>query len=255
MKRTFISLLLALPVFVSCIIDDSDVNYIDSGDLTKYTKNKIAESVSVPVEAVELALALDDYINMTEEEQAEDTLLAGNVEKISDIEYVIKLKSDVEYRNLYCRFKTDGRSLREKDAQWAIPEFYMYGNDLALSNYDYYYKLCENAMLHAVAPDEGYWSVDRIDDTVLMVLNSVDEGFHTWDVFVAAAEDTEVGVKSYYGTSGKFTLQEVLLDSGEKTNVYNGKFFVEIYRDDKSLIDYCYATFDGTSSSNYKTSR
>ena len=70
MKRLFISLVLALPVFVSCLIDDSDVNYIDARDLTKYTKNKIAESVAIPVEAVELALALDEYINKTEEEQA-----------------------------------------------------------------------------------------------------------------------------------------------------------------------------------------
>ena len=89
MKRLFISLVLALPVFVSCLIDDSDVNYIDARDLTKYTKNKIAESVAIPVEAVELALALDEYINKTEEEQAKDSLLAGNVKKVSDNEYVV----------------------------------------------------------------------------------------------------------------------------------------------------------------------
>lgn len=255
MKRFFISLALALPVFVSCIIDDADVNYIDSSDLTQYTKNKIAESVAVPVEAVELALALDDYIKMSEEEQAKDTIIGDKIEKVSDTEYVIKIQSDVEYRTLNCRFKTDGRSIREKDAQWTIREFNMYGNDLALSNYDYYYAMPENLTLLAVAPDEGYWSVDRIDDKVLMILSSVEDGFHTWDVIVAAAEETNVGVKSYYGTSGKFTLQEVLLDSGEKTNAYTGKFFVEIYRNDENLVDYCYATFDGTSSSNYKTSR
>lgn len=255
MKRLFISLVLALPVFVSCLIDDSDVNYIDARDLTKYTKNKIAESVAIPVEAVELALALDEYIIKTEEEQAKDSLLAGNVKKVSDNEYVVRINSEAEYRFLNCRIKTDGRSIREKDAQWTVRELSMNGNDFALSNYDYYYELRDDAVLHAVAPDEGYWSVDRGGDTVLMILSSLDDGFHTWDVVVAAAEETNVGVKSYYGTSGKFTLQEVLIDSGEKTNAYTGKFFVEIYRNDETIVDYCYATFDGTSASNYKTSR
>ena len=255
MKRLFISLVLALPVFVSCLIDDSDVDYIDSGDIRKYTMNKIAESVAIPVEVVELALALDDYMKLSPEEQAKDSLLAGNVKKDSDTEYVVRINSEAEYRFVYCHIKTDGRSIREKDAKWTIREFSMNGNDFALSNYDYYYVMRDDAVLHAVAPDEGYWSVDRGEDTVLMILSTLENGFHTWDVVVAAAEETNVGVKSYYGTSGKFTLQEVLLDSGEKTNAYTGKFFVEIYRNDETLVDYCYATFDGTSASNYKTSR
>ncbi len=255
MKRLFISLVLALPLLVSCLIDDSDVNYIDAGDLTKYTKNKIAESASLPVEALELALALDDYLKLSEEEQAKDTVIGNVLERVSGSEYLIKIQSDVEYRILSCSFVTDGRSIREKDAQWVIKNFSMYGNDFALSNYDYSYMLPERVILHAVAPEDGYWAIDRGEDKVLMILNSVEDGFYSWDVVVAAAEETNAGVKAYYGTGGKFTLKEILLESGEKTNVYSGKFFVEIYRNDETLIDYCYATFDGTSSSNYKTSR
>lgn len=255
MKRLFITLLLSLPAFVSCLVDDADVNYIDSGDLAIYTKNKIAETVAVPVEAMELALALDDYLKMTEEEQTADTVLGPCVEKLYENVYTIRHSSDREYRNIYCEIDTRGVSIRDKDARWLIAGFRIDGNDFAYSRLDYDFKLPENSELLAVVPDEGYWSIEGKDLKSLMHMLSRENGLYSWDVVVAESEDTEIGVKSYFGTSGKFSLHESRMQSGEKTNMYSGKFFVEIYRNEDTLIDYCYANFNGTSYSVYKTSR
>lgn len=255
MKRLFIVLLLSLPAFVSCLVDDADVNYIDSGDLALYAKNKIAETVAVPVEAMELALVLDDYLKLTEEEQAADTIMAPYVEIYGENVYAIRLISDSWYRNIYCEIATGGGSIRDKDARWLISKFIIDGNDPRYSRQSYNFVLPDHSELLAVAPDEGYWSIEGTDLKNLMHMLSREDGLYSWDVVVAESEDTDIGVKSYFGTSGRFTLHETHDRSGEKTNLYTGKFFVEIYRNEDTLIDYCYANFNGTSSSVYVTSR
>ena len=255
MKKFFISLALALPVLVSCIVDDADVDYIDSGDLTRYTKDRIAETAAIPVEAMEIALELDRYLQLTDEEKKRESYLYGHIEKLSEDSYGITLSSEKEYRNIWCHFMTYGVSIYEKDARWRIVNFSMSGNDFGYSGYDYSFKLPENCELLAVAPDEGYWSIDRSGARTLMILDSINNGLYSWDVIVADSEDTEIGLKAYFGTSGKFNLQETLLETGEKTNLYTGKFFVEIYRGDKDIVDYCYANFNGSSSPVYSTSR
>lgn len=255
MKRIFISLLLSIPVFVSCLIDDADVNHIDSGDLRKYTKDKIAETVALPVEALEIALALDDYLKMTDEERAADTVFACNVKKKYEDIYTINLRSDREFRDISCEIHTGGLSIRDKDARWIISEFSIYGNDFTYSNLDYFFMLPDNSELLAVAPEQGYWSVEYPGFRNLMMMQSYQNDLYSWNVIVAHSEDTDIGVKSYYGTSGEFIVQETLLQSGEKSNLYSGKFFVEIYRNDEVEIDYCDAIFDGTPYSVYVTSR
>ena len=255
MKKFFISLALALPVLVSCIVDDADVNYIDSNDLTRYTKDRIAETAAIPVEALEIALELDRYLQLTDEEKKKDSYLHGYIEPISEDTYDIRLSSEKEYRNIWYRVSTKGTSIRVKDARWRILNFSMSGNDFGYSSYDYHFELPENCELLAVAPEEGYWSIDRIGSKTLMILSGNENGLYSWDVNVADSEDTEIGLKAYFGTSGKFNLQETLLDTGEKTNQYTGKFFVEIYRNDKDIVDYCYANFNGEAPSSYTTSR
>lgn len=255
MKKLFISIVLALPFFASCLIDDADVNYIDAGDLTRYAKDRIAETIALPAEAMEIALALDDYMKETDPQKAAENVLHGKIETVSQDNYVIRIVSDKEYRDTYFEIYTNGVSIRDKGAEWNVRQFTMYGNDFAYSNLDYHFSLPESARLVAVAPEEGYWGVESSKSRILMVLSSVDNGRYSWRVSVAESEDTQIGVKAYYGTQGMFTLTESLLASGEKTNLYSGKFFVEIYRNDETLIDYCYADFNGTSDSKYTTSR
>lgn len=255
MKKLFISILLTLPFLASCLVDDADVNYIDAGDLTRYAKDRIAETVALPTEAMEIALALDDYMKETDPQKAAENILHGKIDSLSTGNYIIRLVSDKEYRDTYFEIHTNGVSIRDKGAIWGIQQFTMYGNDFAYSTYDYRFDLPEGAQLVAVAPEEGYWSVESLESRILMVLSSVEDGLYSWQVSVAESEDTSIGVKAYYGTQGRFTFQETILESGEKTNLYSGKFFVEIYRNDETLIDYCYADFNGTSDSKYTTSR
>lgn len=255
MKKLFISILIALPFLSSCLVDDADVNYIDAGDLVRYAKDRLAETVALPTEAMEIAFALDDYMKETDPQKAADNILHGKIDTLDRDNYIIRIISEKEYRGTYFEIHTNGVSIRDKGAKWSLKQFTIYGNDFAYSTFDYRFDLPEAAQLVAVAPDEGYWSVESDKSRILMVLSSVENGLYSWQVSVAESENTEIGVKSYYGTQGHFTLQETVLESGEKTNLYSGKFFVEVYRNDETLIDYCYADFNGTSDSRYTTSR
>lgn len=249
-----IALVTAIPLMVSCIVDDADVNLIDSSDLTRYAKDKVAATVALPLEALEFAIELEKYLALPEEDKAKNSMFSEYCEELSPGVYRMSYSSVNEYRNLFCRVYTGGKSIHEEGAVWTFYEFDMTGNDLDYSTYDYHFKLPEGAQIRMLSASDSTWTMDAGNLAVKMKMLPQYDGKYEWSVTAQGTEETSTGVKAEFGTKSEFVVRESIMPSSERTNMYDGLFYVDIYRNGEP-IDYCHATFKYGFYSKYHTSR
>lgn len=249
-----IALLAAIPMMISCIVDDADVNLIDSSDLTLYAKDKVATAVALPLEALEFAIELENYLALPEEDKAKNTKFSENCEELSPGLYLMNYSSVNEFRNIHCRVSTDGKSIHEEGAVWTFHEFSMHGNDFEYSSYDYNWQLPEGARIVMMSASDSTWAMNVDEMAVQMKMQPMRDSLYTWTVTAQGTEETSVGVRSEYGTKSEFSVREMMMPSGERTNSYEGLFYVDIYRNGEP-VDYCHATFTYGFDSKYHTSR
>lgn len=251
MKRLFITLML-IPMFASCMLDDSDVQMVNAYKLGTYAKDRFVDVVALPVEALEVALLLDEYMSL--EEKPKDSSLGYRYYKVADNIYRVEYTSSVEDRALYSQFNTNGRSIREHGATWTIDAFRITGNDFDYSSYDYTFDLHPGSELVFISAADSTWAMTMGDNVAMIKMHPKESEMFVWTVEAQGSENTEINVSSSFGTVSELAVKEVLLPSGEKTNSYKGQFNVDIFKDGEPH-DYCYVTFDHDMESSYLTSR
>lgn len=246
-------MILSMPAFVSCLIDDSDVNPVDAQDLKSYAKTRMADRVALPLEALELSLEFDEFLAMTPEEQQEDTVFFNHFLELSPGKYSISRTSSSEFRSLQCIVNTGGQSIRDKGTVWVFDQFMMTGNDFEYSYLDYCFSLPEDSELAMMSVDST-WVMTMGEDVVRMKQHPKQGCLYRWAVEARGSEETSIGISAEYGTRSALNVYERLLDSGDKINTYEGQFHVDIYRHGEPL-DYCYVSFQPGSPASYHTSR
>lgn len=242
MKRTIIILML-LPMLAACIAEHSEVAPVTAERLESYSVKAMAETVAVPVEAVEFALDFDAYLKLPDLEKEADYRFFGNCREDTAGVYSISYDSSREFRVVKMRVDTRGRSIMEEGASWKIMEFGIYGNDFAYSYLDYSFTLPEGSEIIMMSEADSTWAVSMGDMGAAMMKMHPKRGeLYEWSVEAHGTEETSIGMDADFGTVGPFTVRERYLESKEKTNVYDGQFNVGIYRQGVPH-DYCHMTF------------
>lgn len=242
MKRT-IMILMLLPMLAACIAEHSEVTPVTAERLESYSVKAMAETVAVPVEAVEFAIDFDAYLKLPDLEKEADYRFFGNCREDSAGVYSISYDSSREFRVVKMRIDTRGRSIMEEGTSWKILEFGVYGNDFAYSYLDYRFTLPEGSEMIMLSAVDSTWAVSMGDRGAAMMKMHPKRGeLYEWTVEAHGAEETSIGMDADFGTVGPFTVRERYLESKEKTNVYEGQFNVDIFRQGVPH-DYCHMTF------------
>lgn len=254
MRKMFFSLMIAMPAFVSCLIDDADVDPVNAQKLKAYAIDMLVETVALPLEAAELALEFDDFLKLPEAEMLEDTVFRDHYSEIEDGVYRIVLKSRNEDREYYCQVSTGGRSIRESGAVWVFDTFVICGDDPGYSRINYKFEMPAGTEMVMMSPSDSTWTMTAGDNVLDMKQHPKLGQLYRWSVDAQGSEDTSLDIVSQCRTGKGFQVYERLLDSGEKSNSYHGQFFVDISRDGDPL-DYCYISFLPDVSATYRLSR
>lgn len=254
MKRTIIILML-LPLLAACIAEHSEVTPVTAERLESYSTEVMAETVAIPVEAVEFAIDFDAYLKLSDLEKEADYRFFGNCREDSTGVYSISYDSSREFRVVNMRVDTRGRSIMEEGASWKILEFSVYGNDFDYSYLDYSLTLPEDSEMIMMTAADSTWAVSMGDRGAAMMKMHPKRGeLYEWTVEAHGTEETSIGMHADFSTVGPFTVRERYLESKEKTNVYEGYFNVDIFRQGVPH-DYCHMTFAPGKETIVKTSR
>ena len=138
---------------------------------------------------------------------------------------------------------TKGLSIREEGVTCKLLLFEMTGNDFDYSRLDFTFSLPEDSEITMLSAADSTWAVDMGEKAVAKMKMHPKRGeLYEWTVESHGKEDTTIGMMAEYGTVGSFTIRERYLESKEKTNVYDGIFNLDIYREGVPH-DYCHMTF------------
>ena len=251
--RKFLYVIVICCLTVSCQIADSDGSVVDSMTICRYSEIKFAESVLLPVEAVELCLDFDAYMNLSSDEQKTDKRFYGKVEHVGDHTYSISGSYD---GNIKMTLSTSGYSIREKDVEWDIKSISLqadyFNSQFISANYVVFKNGASVRMV-----DDATWVVsvsDRFETT--MQMQDCQENLYVWKVAVEGKEASSVGVKAEIktGDAGLMVHEGWSIPDKTKNNVYEGQFFVNIYDGDEPM-DYCNMTFRPGFITTYRASR
>ena len=150
---------------------------------------------------------------------------------------------------------TKGLSIREEGVTWKLLLFEMTGNDFDYSHLDFDFELPEDSEITMLSAADSTWAVDMGEKAVAKMKMHPKRGeLYEWTVESHGKEDTTIGMMAEYGTVGSFTIRERYLESKEKTNVYDGIFNLDIYREGVPH-DYCHMSFTPGVKPDVKTSR
>ena len=242
MKKLFVFMAF-LPLAAACIAEYSEVSPVTAQKLQSYSKKVMSETVAIPVEAVEFAIAFDAYLQLSDLEKESDYRFFGNCTDMGQGVYDISYHSTREYRYTYMRVDTKGLSIREEGVTWKLLLFEMTGNDFDYSRLDFTFSLPEDSEITMLSAADSTWAVDMGEKAVAKMKMHPKRGeLYEWTVESHGKEDTTIGMMAEYGTVGSFTIRERYLESKEKTNVYDGIFNLDIYREGVPH-DYCHMTF------------
>lgn len=242
MKKLFVFMAF-LPLAAGCIAEYSEVSPVTAQKLESYSKKVMSETVAMPVEAVEFALDFDAYLQLSDIEKEADYRFFGNCTDLGQGMYHIAYHSTREFRSIYMKVDTKGLSIREEGVTWKLLLFEMTGNDFDYSHLDFDFELPEDSEITMLSAADSTWAVDMGEKAVAKMKMHPKRGeLYEWTVESHGKEDTTIGMMAEYGTVGSFTIRERYMESKEKTNVYDGIFNLDIYREGVPH-DYCHMTF------------
>lgn len=254
MKKLFVFMAF-LPLAAACIAEYSEVSPVTAQKLKSYTKEVMSETVAMPVEAVEFALDFDAYLQLSDIEKEADYRFFGNCTDLGQGMYHVAYHSTREFRSIYMKVDTKGLSIREEGVTWKLLLFEMSGNDFDYSYLDFDFALPADSEITMLSAADSTWAVDMGEKGVARMKMHPKRGeLYEWTVESHGKEDTTIGMMAEYGTVGSFTIRERYLESMEKTNVYDGIFNLDIYREGVPH-DYCHMSFSPGINPEVKTSR
>ena len=263
MKKIFALIAAAVVAasMISCEIADPYIRPLGSEELKDYAGKLLSNSALLPVEMVDMAIDLDEYLALPDEEKRLDKRFYGRLSVLGDNIY------KVSYSGFSCIVDTGGRSVWENGTQWKFTEFVTW--------------------VYATGFGEGGWrtsitedvTVTFSSDTVgeallmahvlmpasesLMALKSREEGLNTWNMAVTGVDTGNDGLRAEYssgeGTGGLKVTRRWAVDKENPVEkvmekVCEGMFFVDIYNGSQK-IDWVKLTLKPGYSSEYETSR
>lgn len=255
LRTGLVALALSLPIFASCRIDGPDRDPISSKELAEYARRSLISVVALPVEALEMALELDEYLSLSDE----DRMTCGFNDKYilhpagNDL-FIMTYAPDNVDKTIRCQFTTGGKSIRESGGQWIADGVLIYGYSEEFNLYNYEFQLPEGVRLSMNTDKDSTWTLTMTGSSSEMQLQSKNDSLYTWTVNAYGTETTSTGIEASFGTVSGLSVREIVSESGEKVNAYTGQFNVDIFRDGK-LIDNCHMTFVEGLDVEYKTSR
>lgn len=253
MRACFIALI--LPLIASCRLDGPDRDPITESELSDYARRSLISLVALPVETIEMALELDEYLSLDEEELMNSDFVRKYTCHISgDNLYILTHVSDKVDRTIRCQFTTGGKSIRVPGNEWIVDGVHIYGYSEEFNLYNYQFQLPEASKLSMNSDQDSTWTLIMNGGRSEMKLQSKADSLYTWTVNAEGTEITSSGIKASFGTGSGLKLRETVQETGDRINAYSGQFNVDIYRDGK-LIDYCYMNFVEGRNTDYKTSR
>lgn len=254
MKKLFVFMAF-LPLAAACIAEYSEVSPVTAQKLESYSKKVMSETVAMPVEAVEFALDFDAYLQLSDIEKEADYRFFGNCTDLGQGMYHVAYHSTREFRSIYMKVDTKGLSIREEGVTWKLLLFEMAGNDFDYSYLDFDFALPSDSEITMLSAADSTWAVNMGEKAVARMKMHPKRGeLYEWTVESHGKEDTTIGMMAEYGTVGSFTIRERYLESMEKTNVYDGIFNLDIYREGVPH-DYCHMSFSPGIRPVVKTSR
>lgn len=251
---------------LSCEIVDRDIHPLGHDGLADYAGKLFSNSVLLPVELADVAIAIDEYLALPEEQKQEYNEFT--VRTISDGVYQVFNKS------ISCTVDTGGYSVWEDCAEWKFLSFVatLDSRPVMYDDYDaagWRTSLTDDVYLTFNADTMGkamlMVMVEMPGGSALMSLKSREAGNSVWNL---SAEGTDVGndgLRAEYGTGydtgGINVTREIVEKDPEADNdqnvahkTYQGRFFVDIY-ENGTRIDWIEMILDSGSSTEYVTSR
>ena len=261
MKGIFKSASVAVAVMmaISCEIADGNLNPLTRKELEEYASALYRNHVLLPADMTELAIELDAYISMTDEQRQKDSCFHKKVHEIGEGVYQLL----DEY--VTCVVDTGGESVWDKGAEWIFVEYN--SRSFVGSNYERRWNawITEEVKLTFDNDTLGeamlMVQVEGLSGNVLMALKSRENGDNIWNLSVHGTEVGSNGLRSEYGSgigTGGVTLRTSprTEDAGtySRSKLSDGEFYVDIYDDDVK-IDWVLVHLRSGSSNIYETSR
>lgn len=253
--KHFFAIILFLSLLVSCRLDGPDRDPISSEDLADYARRSLVSTVALPLEILEMAIELDEYLSLTDE----DRMTCGFNDKYilhpnGNGQYILTYVSDCVDRTIRCQFTTAGKSIRESGNEWIVDGVHMHGFSEECYLYSYEFQLPEGSRLSMKSGHENVWTLTMNGGYSEMMQNSKTDSLYVWTVNAQGTESSNTGIQAIFGTGSDLKVREKVLESGDRANVYSGQFNVDISRSGKQ-IDYCHMNFVEGRDTEYKTSR
>lgn len=261
MKKIF-SIMAAAAMMLSCEIVDQKIKPLNSDELADYAGKLFSNSVQLPVELAEVAVEIDEYMALSEEQKLEDKRFT--VRTISDGVY------QVSNKNMSCTVDTGCESVWEDGAEWKFLSFistiyssseYTDGAWRTSLTDDVYLTFNADAMGEA----KLMVFVEMPGGNALMSLKSRENGRSVWNLSVEGADLGNDGLRAEYGTgydTGGINVTRNYSAGGSADDrnqyvarkQYQGMFFVDIY-ENGTKIDWVEMTLDFDKRTQYSTSR
>ena len=246
---------------ISCEIADPVIRPLGSEELKDYAGKLLSNSALLPVEMVDMAVDLDEYLALPEEEKQKDKRFYGRLSVLGDNIY------KVSYSGFSCIVDTGGRSVWENGAQWKFTEFVTWVYATGFGEGGWRTSITEDVTVTFSSDTLGeallMVKVQMPASKALMALQSREEGLNTWNMAVIGVDIGNNGLRAEYssgeGTGGLKVTRRWVVDKenpGErvKEKVCEGMFFVDIYNGSQK-IDWVRLTLKPGYSSEYETSR
>ena len=263
MKKIFALIAAAVVAasMISCEITHHTIRPLDSKELNDYAVKLLSNSALLPVEMVDMAIDLDEYLALPYEEKQNDKRFYGRLSELGDNIY------KVSYSGFLCIVDTGGRSVWENGAQWKFTEFVTWVYATGFGEGGWRTSITEDVTVTFTSDTVGeallMVKVQMPASEALMALKSREEGLNTWNMAVRGVDTGNDGLRAEYssgeGTGDLKVFRRWAVDKenpGErvKEKVCEGMFFVDIYNGSQK-IDWVRLTLRPGYSSEYETSR
>lgn len=263
MKKIFALIMAAgvAAMMVSCEIVERDIKPLGHTELSDYAGKLFSNSVLLPVELADLAIEIDEYLALTEEQRREDNRFTVRV--ISDYVYQFSTK------DMSCTVDTGGYSVWEDGAEWKFLSFIATIKTFVYREGAWRTSLTDEVYLTFNADTMGedmlMVQVEMPAGNALMALESREEGINSWNMSVDGADYGTDGLRSEYNTGYdtggiNVTSEKVSRpdDNGEmqpaNQKVCEGIFNVDIY-EGSTQVDWVKVYLRYGKSAEYHTSR
>ena len=263
MKKIFALIAAAVVAasMISCEIADPVIRPLGSEELKDYAEKLLSNSALLPVEMVDFAIDLDEYLALSEEEKQKDKRFYGRLSVLGDNIY------KVSYSGFSCIVDTGGRSVWENGAQWKFTEFVTWVYTTGFGEGGWRTSITEDVTVTFSSDTIGeallMVQVQMPASEALMALKSREEGLNTWNMAVRGVDTGNDGLRTEYssgeGTGDlkvfrRWAVDEENPEEQVKEKVCEGMFFVDIYNGSQK-IDWVRLTLKPGYSSEYETSR